>query len=234
VDAGVLHQLLVADRQFILLKLREATFGEHVRGSIPCPWPECGKRVGVSFSTRDIPVTASVDKGPVYTLTLSPEAMPDSNESDRTVAFRLPTGADQELISPLLQENEAVALSGLLTRCLRRIGMETSVDGACVSELSPLARLEIEQEMERVAPRVDLLMDAVCVECGRELTTSFDLQHFFFGELQANVDLLYREVHYLAFHYHWAEREIMDMPRDRRRRYISVLADEIEQLNEHA
>jgi len=232
VDATITRRLLVADRQLILLRLREATYGGQVKGSVPCPWPDCGRRVGVSFSTADVPITASSDKGPVYTLVLSPEAMPGVEEAERTVAFRLPTGADQELLSPLLDENEATALAGLLAHCLLRVGPDESVDEACVSRLSPLARLEIERRMETVAPHVDLLMEAVCAECGRNFSAPFDLQRFFFGELRVTADLLYREVHYLAYHYHWSEREIMEMPRDQRGRYIAVLADEIERLNE--
>ena len=58
----------------------------------------------------------------------------------------------------------------------------------------------------------------------------FDPQEFFFGELRTSRDLLDREVHYLAYHYHWSEQEIMAMPRDKRRRYIVVLADELEKL----
>ena len=42
---------------------------------------------------------------------------------------------------------------------------------------------------------------------------------------------LYREVHYLAYHYHWSESEIMAMTRDKRHTYIDVLADEIDGLN---
>ena len=64
VDASVARRLLAADRQFILLKLREATFGETVQGSVPCPWPDCGKQVAVSFSTSDVPVEASRKRGP--------------------------------------------------------------------------------------------------------------------------------------------------------------------------
>jgi hypothetical protein len=233
VDAGVARRLLVADRQFILLKLREATYGDQVQGSVPCPWPDCGRRVAVSFSTADVPITASPDKGPVYTLVLSPGAMPGvEEEAERTVAFRLPTGADQELLSPLLDENEATALAGLLAHCLLRVGQDEGVDETRVGRLSPLARLEIERGMERVAPQVDLLMEAVCAECGRDFSAHFDPQRFFFGELRVTADLLYREVHYLAYHYHWSEREIMEMPRDQRSRYIAVLADEIERLNE--
>ena len=58
------------------------------------------------------------------------------------------------------------------------------------------------------------------------------MEGFVLGELHTSLDLLYREVHYLAYHYHWSEREIMEMPRAKRRRYIEVLADEIERLSD--
>src|SRR5262245_35179696 len=127
VDDAIARRLLVADRHFILLKLREATFGEHVQGSVPCPWPDCGKQVGVSFSTRDVPVVESTDKGSAYALMLTGDAMPGGDEGDRTVTFRLPNGGDQEALSPLLAENEAAAMSGLLARCLLRIGTQTEI-----------------------------------------------------------------------------------------------------------
>jgi hypothetical protein len=233
VNAATARELLVADRQFILLHLRQATFGDQVRGSAPCPWPDCGRQVGVSFSTGDVPVHASQDKGPVYGLTLSEAAMPGAGPANRSVEFRLPNGADQEVVSPLLAGNDAGALAAVLERCVGGIG---SAGGGRerVEGLSPLARQEIEREMERVAPSVDLLMTAECPECGREFAAPFDLQHFFFGELRVTGDMLLREVHYLAYHYHWSESEIMDMTRDRRRRYVEVLADEIERLNESA
>ena len=123
-DAATARQLLVADRQFILLKLREATFGEHVQGSVPCPWPDCGKRLTLRFSTRDVPVVTTAEKGLVHTLVLSLEAMPGADEAERTITFRLPNGGDQEALSPLLAQNEARALTGLLVRCLLRIGSD--------------------------------------------------------------------------------------------------------------
>ena len=92
--------------------------------------------------------------------------------------------------------------------------------------------MEIEQHMEAVAPQVELTMEGECPECDHEFAVPFDLESFFFSELRTSLDLLYREVHYLAYHYHWSEREIMEMPRQRRRMYIQVLAEEIERLND--
>ncbi len=229
VSEDIVRDFLVADRQYLLLKLREVTFGEEVQATIPCPWPDCGKKVDIDFSLVDIPVRESEDKGPTYKMELSVNAAFESEH--REVIFRLPTGGDQEVISPYLYENEANALTMLLNRCIQQIGPIQNTGEGLFSRLSPLARMEIEKQMEAVAPRVELDMDAICPECGREFTVPFDLQDFFFGELRTSQDLLCREVHYLAYHYHWSEKEIMDMPREKRRKYIEVLADEIERLN---
>jgi len=233
VSEEVARDLLVADRQFLLLKIREATFGKGVQASVSCSWPDCGAPVDIDFSIKDIPVRESVKKGHLYTMELSEAAAftDAGGRRQREVIFRLPNGADQELLSPLCQDNEAKALSSLLGRCVLGIGQLKGNSEELIDGLSPLARMEIEKEMEAVAPGIDLIMDVRCMECGREFSVPFDLQDFFFGELRISADLLYREVHYLAYNYHWSEREIMEMPREKRRRYIEVLADEIERFN---
>jgi len=230
----VVRGLLVADRQYLLLKLREATFGDQVQGTVRCAWPDCGAKVDIEFSIRDIPIRESEQKGPVYEMDLSPEAawQDEQGALHRRLSFRLPNGADQESVGPLLAVNESEALTELLARCILSIGSWRNLTASQIAELSPLARLEIEKCMEQTAPAVELSMEVGCPECGRRFTVPFDLQDFFFGELRTSHDLLYREVHYLAYHYHWSEREIMEMPRDKRRSYIAILADEIERLND--
>lgn len=224
VTEEVAQQLLVGDRQFLLLRLRQATFGDHVRAELICPWADCGESVTIEFALSGVPVVESADKGPRYSMQLSTEAT-GGPDSDRRVAFRLPTGADQELAAQWLQVNEAHALTVLLERCLD--------DGPDrVAQLSPRARAEIEAHMRHVAPGVEQVLEAGCAECGRTFLVPFDLQRFFFGELRTDSDLLYRQVHYLAYHYHWSEHDIMSMSRDKRRTYLEILADEIDRLND--
>jgi hypothetical protein len=233
VTPDVARGLLVADRQFLLLKIREATFGTTVRSSIPCPWPACGRRIDVEFDTTAIPVTESADKGPVYPMTLDPDdGVTDGERIHRELAFRLPDGKDQELLSPLLERNDAVALSGLLHRCITRVGPYSPPPPELVTRLSPRARQAVERRMSELAPQLDLTMESTCPECGRDYSVPFEIQSFLLGELRVNADLLGREVHYLAYHYHWSEREIMAMPRHQRRRYVSLLAGEIERSDE--
>jgi Family of unknown function (DUF6760) len=230
VTEDVARQLLVADRQYLLLKLRQLTFGDLVRADLFCPWSDCGRRVSIQFALDEVPVEEPTERAPLHTLTLSPQACGEE-AAHREVCFRLPNGADQEEVSPLLAQNEAEALSHLLARTIQRIGPLAPPGRERIEALSSLARAEIESEMERVAPKIELDMDTGCPECGRGFVVPFDLQRFFFGELRADGDLLYRQVHYLAYHYHWSEREILTMPRDKRHKYIQLLGDEIERLN---
>ncbi|MFD1214352.1 DUF6760 family protein [Arthrobacter sp. GCM10027362] len=233
VPEQVARQLLVGDRQFLLLRLRQATFGDRVHAGLVCPWADCGKRVSIDFSLADVPVFEAGDKGPVYSMTLS-EAAAGRDRTASVVRFRLPIGADQEEVSGWLAVNQAKALSLLLSRCIRDVGDGTPPGEELVDRLSPLARAEIEDRMRQLAPGIEQVMEAGCAECGRMFLVPFDVQRFFFGELRTDSELLYREVHYLAYHYHWGEQEILAMPRGKRRTYLEILAEEIERLNDGA
>jgi hypothetical protein len=233
VSEDLARRLLVVDRQFLLLKLRQITFGDHVQATVQCPWEGCQKKVDIGFSLHDIPVRESEEKGPLYTRKLSPEAAfsDEHGEQYREVVFRLPNGEDQEAIAPTIEEDETEGLTLLLARCIRRLGSLCDPGPEVLHRLSPLARVEIERHMEEAAPQVDLNLAAYCPECDREFIVPFDLQGFFLAECQTNRDFLYREVHHLAYHYHWSEHEIMALPREKRRKYIALLADELRRVS---
>ncbi|MEC4018797.1 T4 family baseplate hub assembly chaperone [Streptomyces sp. H27-D2] len=236
VPSEVARQLLVADRHYLLLQLRRATFGDLVHANLICPWPDCGERVSLDFSLAEVPVEEARHRAPVHTMTLSAAAPSGSGTAAGgcQVSFRLPNGADQEELSEQLAHNEARALTLLLTRCVQRLGSYEPPEERQLAELSASARSEIEERMQQLAPKVEQTMEAACAECGRTIVAPFDIQRFFLGELRTDGELLYREVHYLAYHYHWSEHEIMEFTRDKRRKYIDVLADTIEVLNSGA
>jgi hypothetical protein len=160
--------------------------------------------------------------------------MGDADPATAEVYFRLPNGSDQEELSAMLAHNEAETLTLLLSRCIRRIGPYEPPGDQRIADLSPRIRAEIEEQMERLAPMVEQNMETTCAECTRTFLTPFDIQRYFFGDLRADAALLYREVHQLASHYHWSEREIMEMTRDKRRTYIDVLTDMLEVQNSDA
>ncbi|MEU9671669.1 hypothetical protein AB0J81_12430 [Streptomyces bobili] len=219
VSAEVAADLLTADRLYLLLRLRQATFGSAVNASLICPWPECGQRISLTFSVDDVPVVRSAAPAATYTITPSDPAIGEAE-------FRLPTGRDQEALTDI-DRNEARALTELLTRCLLRLGTVRSPTSEQIAALPSATRAELEQGMYEVAPRVEQTIETTCPECHRVLIAPFDIHRFLFGDLRTDAQLLYQEVHYLAFNYHWSERDILNMPRDHRRTYIAAIAETI-------
>ncbi len=231
VTAQIARDLLAADRNFLLLKLREATFGERVQATVRCAWPDCGAPADVDFLLSEAPVRALADEGPLYVLPLEePVQFANAGPPLEEIVFRLPTGADQENLAGLIARNEAAALTQLFAACIEDQSGRSGVEIA--EALSPQTRLALETRMLEIAPDVDLSLELACPECGRQYAAPFAVQDFFFGETNMNRELLLREVHYLAFHYHWSENEILSFPRTRRREYIDTLRAEIEALNE--
>ena len=57
----------------------------------------------------------------------------------------------------------------------------------------------------------------------------FDLTAFFFDEMRVSSRQLLREVHTLAFYYHWSESEILGLRRTRRREYLELLSEALRQ-----
>lgn len=232
VSRDLVRQLLVADRQYLMLKLRELTFGERIQATVSCPWPNCDTRVDIDFNVSDIPIKAMDHVSAVYQYDFAVGLTTESKTL--SICFRLPNGGDQEALSSQLENNEAAALSHLLWRCIQRIDSSENPDIEQIRVFSSSLRANIEKKMQELSPDVELTMEAECPECRRSFTIPFDLQDYFFGELNTSRELLRREIHYLAYHYHWSEQDILSMSRDKRREYIEILSDEIEHMNEGA
>jgi hypothetical protein len=118
-----------------------------------------------------------------------------------------------------LGEDEGV--SELLARCI------VSVDGDPASEkfvesISVEQARAIEQALDEVSPDVGTLVETRCPECDRALVVEID--PFVLSEWRGSA--LFREVHALATHYHWSEREILDLPRERRSMYLGLIEED--------
>jgi hypothetical protein len=203
--------LLVGDRDYLILQLRRLTLGERFEAVLGCP--ACAGKLDVAFQAGDI----EIDSRPQTAPSLSCELPAGGGNAARAVRFRLPNGADQEAVLGIPPE---MAVDRLLDRCLLDDGGRP---------ISAEERVIVSDAMEEAAPQVDLQLDLECPECGHGFTAPFDVSSFFLDEMKINGKQMLREVHLLAFYYHWSEPEILSLNRERRRAYLGLLSDELRQ-----
>jgi len=192
INSDIVRQLLICDRDYLLLKLRQITFGNRIDAQVQCPNESCRKPMHIDFDLKNITVQRKDIGNGVYSLRLSPLASnrdsKNNNNNDvkrSDIEFRLPNVADQEEIAEELykeKKNESKALTKLLQRCLIRVGNASEIDENLVYSLPILARREIDQKMQEYSPKVDLRIHMQCPQCKMDFTSPFDLQNFFLAK----------------------------------------------------
>ncbi len=205
VTPELVGQLLVADRDYLILQLRRLTLGDQVQAVVSCP--DCGQKMDVAFQANEVPVAVRPQRAASYSLELA----------EGSVRFRLPTGADQEAVLAAQPED---GVAELLGRCMLDDGKR---------EMSREEQDTVIAAMEQLAPQVELELDLTCPECSRHFLAPFDMTAFFFEEMASRGQDLLHEVHALAFYYHWSESEILSLERHRRRAYLNLLNESLRQ-----
>jgi hypothetical protein len=221
IDARAIQSLAIGDREALLLHLRRLTLGESIAGVLSCPHPECGAKM-------DLPLTVSELLMPPYPYeTPLHEAVVEDQAAQYRVSFRLPNGGDQEAAAPLAITDAAAAADLVLERCVQEVTELES--GRALGWLPQAVKEVLPSKMVELDPQADILLHLTCPECARAFVLPFDTGAYFYQELARQAQDLYREVHLLAFHYHWSEAEILGMTARRRHRYLELLADELDE-----
>jgi hypothetical protein len=216
VTTDTVRSLTVGDREALLLNLRRMTLGDRLQCVLTCPNPDCGEKMDLELKVSDLLLPPYVGHQALYDTTLL------ENGDRYTVRFHLPDGACQEEAALLARTDPQAAASLLLHRCIEFIGSE---EGRSVDHLPMGAPSQLSARMQELDPQAELMLNATCPACSYNFSTIFDTCTYFFQELTSRVKHLYREIHLLAFHYHWSEAEIMGMTSKKRRLYLDLLTE---------
>jgi hypothetical protein len=193
--------LPATDLDAAALMIRRAWIGDSIRADARCP--ACGERIDVAFGIGDYlghhqPRRPRGVTGDAAWFTL-----------DRARArFRIPTVAD--LLAASAASHPAQALSD---RCIE------------AAELPRALARRLDHALGALAPRLDGLLGGACPACGEEVSLRFDPLSYVLAELRNVFSGVYLDVHALAAAYGWPEDVILALPRRRRRRYATAIAD---------
>jgi hypothetical protein len=195
---GRLGELTVGDREVLLLRVRQASFGDRVALVVACHDTGCAALMDLDVDLDRL------CRAP------APAARPVRDPP----RFRLPTGADQAAVAAQALDDPLGAARALARRCLLD---DDPLDDDRLDELGDrLADLD---------PHADIELDLTCPECGHRFLAPFTAADLLRGELLARRRDLDLAVHLLAGHYHWSEDAILALPTNRRRRYVETLID---------
>lgn len=204
VEAGMAASLVIADRQWLMLNLAHQLRAEGDYWLQGC-CQNCDSPFDLHVHPLQLPVVPAGEGYPHASVML---------DGDR-LCLRLPTGADQEKI---VLADADTALSMLLSACLLSVN-DAPVPPAYLDGLDEAQRTRLEEALDAVSPHVGVNLTTACPECGRHLVMEINP----YGFLAAFSEEILREVHILAACYHWSERDILSLPRDRRKRYLRMI-----------
>lgn len=213
-DIEPIRSLTVGDREALLLHVRRLTLGNALPSIVSCP--ACAEKMDLELSAAELLLRPDPHETQVYEATIGEDGQPFA------VAFRLPTGGDQEVISGLAAESPEEAARLLVHRCVDDVRDEHD---EIIAEAEWPASLigELSDRMQTLDPQAELTIDTECPFCDHSFGVLFDTATYFSKELAQREERFYREVHTLAFYYHWSEEEIMNLTLPERHRYIELI-----------
>ena len=193
-------QWSVPRRRQGLIAIAHATLGDHVQALATCTAPDCRNPIELELGLASF-------------LADAPERVRLA-VADTRLECRLPSGTDLAEWS-----REGFDACWLAARLV-------VVDDGEPMEWTP-ARLDaLAAALEAADPLAALTVAVTCPSCDAALDVTLDLEPLLLGALRAVARETLEDVHRMARAYHWSEAEIVSMPRDRRRAYLSRLQRE--------
>jgi hypothetical protein len=210
-DRNKLATLTIAQRDTILLNIREEIFGPTFKGFAECP--QCTENLVFTISTNDI-------REKEKDVTFKNEHSLKLRDNGIELIFRLPTSVD---LAAVLNCGEVQAARNLLVqRCL----LQVKHNDERLSENKPSVEVldRLIERMSECGSESEILIDLLCTACSHRWQVTFDIAAFLWSEIDIHAKRLMREVHILASAYKWSEADILAMSAIRRQCHLDMVS----------
>lgn len=170
----IIQSLSIADQDYALLKIREATLGSEIEMEHKCP--HCGASLK---SIIDIDELNIIPFGGEEILDFElPKGYRDKQGTVHKLGkIRYPNGFDREVLDTIARKNIGTANTMLLTRCIVELG-DVKVHDAIIRGLSIKDREYLLNVLRENAYGVELETDITCSSCGEEFRSTLNMVNF--------------------------------------------------------
>ncbi len=200
--------LCLAERDLELWRLRQMTFGEWLRATLPCG--ECSAQMEFTLDLSSV-------IEPLERLRLS--APTERRVNGWRVNVEPATTRDLE--AALRMPDQASSRQTLLERCTSLV----NPGGAAArwNEAPDAVRDYAMEIFEEIHEGAEFTCAAVCPQCGAVEMADLDIGRFLWFEVRNAAQRLLREIHELACAYGWSESAILAMSSHRRQNYLAMV-----------
>ncbi len=220
------RRLSIGDRDACLFLLQSSLFGGDLKTVAACP--ACGERLESAFHVDD--VCAAPRHWP------QPREPLELQDARWRVHYRLPCSDDLQALSArpspdthagtgtgsdVSVDEDADPVAALLRRCV--IAVERDGQALAPTQLPDELRRRLGDAMAEHDPLADLRIGVACPACGHAWSASLDIVAYLWDELDDWAQDLLADVHVIARHYAWSERDILALSPLRRRYYLDLL-----------
>lgn len=248
--AEALAHLSVGERDAHLLRLRGWTFGPRLTSLVRCP--SCGEQLELTLDVTDLHARPAAEVGAVSDVSGARARTFAMTTAEYEVTFRLPNSLDLAAacagvevlgsevaqaasFSQPSQETSSAshverghrvskAVATLLDRCVIDARHITNCgESVRASELPQEVAEAVADRMAIADPQAEIELAVDCSACNHNWLAPFDIESFFWSEIDAWARQILSEVHVLASSYGWRETDILNMSARRRQFYLEMV-----------
>jgi hypothetical protein len=221
-DLAALGAMTIAERDLLLLKLRQLTFGPELEVFGECPG--CGE--ALEFNLRAGELAAHLEAAVAAAAAGPVEWAADGQR------YRLRPVTTDDLAAALAVPDPEAAQEVLLARCLEVTPERAALPSAGTPSRSPLSgaatvaarSAAVARRFEELHGDTELRCAIDCPACGGHQVLDLDIARFLWREVRSAALRLLGEIHVLASAYGWPERDIVRLSPGRRAAYLELVS----------
>ncbi|MEM2900393.1 MAG: hypothetical protein QXT63_06330 [Thermoplasmata archaeon] len=182
----IVNSLILGDREYLLMKIRQYSSGPHVNFTLTCS--SCEEPFDGTINLEEVPIVALPSDVEIVTTEGESQKRAfwvfriQSEKYNVDATFRFPTGNDQAAVSKILKANAVAGVYQMLWRCLVSFnGTPKDLIPPTIFDDMALPIIDfIQNEFRLRQPGPDFSEPAYCPNCGAENAISFQTSDFFF------------------------------------------------------
>jgi hypothetical protein len=205
-----LQGLTLGQRDAVLFRLRELTFGPSLECVGECPY--CLSLASVSVEIPGLLVSPGGRKREVEFL---------YEGAGFQIRYRGLTVGDLLGISSLDDTGEA--RQALLGNCI--VSVREHGQAVAVARIPEQVQTQLGSALAASDPDSEIWIDQRCPECGEEFESLLDIADFLWREISVEARRTSAELDHLATAYGWSKAKILQMSRARRRIYMEATGE---------